>query len=971
MSEVYKSSVPGASRRIAAAIATPAPIALESRGPLAIDDAVPVLRVVRGHVDLFAVEQLDGVSTGQRHHLFRVEAGAMIFGLPGVAHARRAIPISVIAVGGQDAQIVVEDRDRCSDPGLIDAWVTQLSSAIASTALDTGAELAEIGSRPELAKGQVLCAPGHRVVWVAVERGAVRLMEEPKSFASDDPPLPLASGTWLTADDGSVLSVQESNALAAAEIWAGLDQFHALAIACLSDRIAAAAIAESQRLQSRSRLDRLRANRIFGHLAGIIDRRSAGSDIGAVGANEVLAACREVGNAMGIAIAPPANMRLTSRDIADVFLIAQASRVRARRVLLRKNWWNGSVGPLVAFYRNDRRAVAILQGTRNRHIVVDPMTGARRDLTGAVALEMAPEAVMFYRALPSRALLSRDLMRFGAAIVGADFFRIMLASLGVGILTMAVPLVTKILIDSVIPRAEINQLVICALALAIAAIVAAGFQIMQGIAVLRLESLLDWELQAAIIDRLLRMPALFFRQYSAGDLADRALGIEAVRTIITGRAIRGLLASVSCLFSFTVMFYYDYRLAFIAAALAIFRGAIVIATSLVRLRHERVNFDLQGWLQGVVLQFLAGVGKLRVANATTHALALWVGRFTRQKRHFIASQRAANLLMSFEAAFPAVATLIIFAVGERISSLSLFHDLGSFLAFFAAFGLSLAGVGELATAAAELLIAVPRIGRLKPIISTATEIGEDRKAIGELAGSIEFAQVSFRYGEGGPLILHNVSMSVDKGEYLAIVGPSGSGKSTLFRLLLGFEKPESGAIFVDGRSVETIDISMFRRQIGVVLQNSRLASGSIYENICAGTQLRIEQVWEAARLVGLDADIEAMPMGMHTMVAEGVSTLSGGQRQRLLIARAIVRRPRILLLDEATSALDNRTQAIVTETVSQLNVTRIVIAHRLSTVQSADRIVVLAGGSFVQTGSFAELMAQPGLFAEFAVRQLI
>ena len=164
---------------------------------------------------------------------------------------------------------------------------------------------------------------------------------------------------------------------------------------------------------------------------------------------------------------------------------------------------------------------------------------------------------------------------------------------------------------------------------------------------------------------------------------------------------------------------------------------------------------------------------------------------------------------------------------------------------------------------------------------------------------------------------------------------------------------------------------MFRRQIGVVLQNSRLASGSIYENICAGTQLPIEQVWEAARLAGLEADIEAMPMGMHTMVAEGVSTFSGGQRQRLLIARAIVRRPRILLLDEATSALDNRTQAIVTETVSRLNVTRIVIAHRLSTVQSADRIVVLAGGSFVQTGSFAELMAQPGLFAEFAVRQLI
>jgi ABC-type bacteriocin/lantibiotic exporter with double-glycine peptidase domain len=308
-----------------------------------------------------------------------------------------------------------------------------------------------------------------------------------------------------------------------------------------------------------------------------------------------------------------------------------------------------------------------------------------------------------------------------------------------------VSLVTTVLCYSVIPRAEINQWMICALALAIAAIVAAGFQIMQGIAMLRLESLLDWALQAAIIDRLLRMPALFFRQYSAGDLADRALGIEAVRTIITGRAIRGLLASVSCLFSFAVMFYYDHRLAFIAAALAIFRGAIIVATSLVRLPHERVNFDLQGWLQGVVLQFLAGVGKLRVANATVHALALWVGRFTLQKRHFIASQRAANLLKSFEAAFPAVATLIIFAVGERISSLSLLHDLGSFLAFFAAFGLSLVGrrIGD-----GGLSPDRRSADRRLADHLTATEIGGS-KAIGEPAVRSSLPRAS-RHGEGGP-----------------------------------------------------------------------------------------------------------------------------------------------------------------------------------------------------------------------------
>lgn len=487
---------------------------------------------------------------------------------------------------------------------------------------------------------------------------------------------------------------------------------------------------------------------------------------------------------------------------------------------------------------------------------------------------------------------------------------------------------------------------------------------------LRLESRLDWVLQAAIVDRLLRMPAAFFRSFSAGDLADRTLGVEAIRTIIAGRAIRGFLALVSCLFSFAVMLYLDIRLGMLAAALAMLRVALVVAISLARLSNERESLHQQGRLEGLVLQLLGGVGKLRIANATMHALAIWVERFAEQKRNFMASQRAGNLQKSLEAAFPALATLLIFALAENVSSVRL-HDLGTFLAFYAAFGLSLAAVGEWALAIGELLVAIPRFERLRPIIATATEISDDRKSVGEISGSIEFANVSFRYGESGPPILDDVSLSVRKGEYLAIVGPSGSGKSTLFRLLLGFEKPESGVIFIDGKSLETIDLGLLRRQVGVVLQNSRLASGSIYENICGAAQLSLDHAWEIARLAGLDRDIESMPMGMQTLVAEGVSTLSGGQRQRLLIARALAHRPRLLLMDEATSALDNRSQAIVSDSISRLNLTRIVIAHRLSTVQSADRIIALAGGKVVQSGSFAELMAQSGLFADFAERQLV
>ncbi len=961
----------GATRRMAATAASPVPIALEGQRSLAFDDTTLALRVFRGHVDLFAVEQIASGGVGQRHHVLRAEAGAMLFGVPAVAAAGGNPAISVIAVGGQDTQVVVGYRDGSADRGAVDAWVRLLSEAVAVATLEPDGLPAEIGARLALTPGQVIRAPGRGVAWIDIAEGVVSLIDRLPALAAGDPVVPLASSMWLRAESDTALTVQGSEALSIDALWAGLDRFHQIAMHFLSARIGSASLAEAERLRTRSQLERLRSSGIVDRLAGIIDHRAANPTLHRPGTSTVVAACRLVGQALGIDIEPPGNMTSTGGDVTEVCRIAQASRVRARRVLLRGDWWTNSVGPLVVFLRDDRRAVAILPGRRNRHVVVEPDTGLRRALTPEVAAELAPEAVMFYRTLPSRALRGRDLLRFASTMVNADLLRITLAALGIGCLGMATPLVTKVLIDSVIPRAEINQLVICAVALGVVTVVSTAFRLMQGIAMLRLESGLDWVLQAAIIDRLLWMPVRFFRQYAVGDLADRALGIDSVRVVVTGRAVRGLLASISCLFSFVLMFYYDFRLALVALALAAFRAVIVIATSLVRLSHERINFDLQGWLHGIVLQFVSGVGKLRAANATTHALAVWVEQFVRQRHHFIVSQRLAGLLRSLEAGFAAFATVIIFAAGEHLSGNSLLHHLGSFLAFFAAFGVSLASVGEWAAAVGELLIVVPRIDRLMPLISTATEASEDRKVLSELTGSIEFAKVSFRYEESSPPILDNVSLSVGKGEYVAIVGPSGGGKSTLFRLLLGFEKPDSGVIFVDGRSIETIDISSFRRHVGVVLQNSRLATGSVYDNICGGAQLSMEQVWEAARLAGLDRDIEAMPMGMHTWISEGVATLSGGQRQRLLIARALVHRPRILLLDEATSALDNRTQAIVNESVSRLNVTRLVIAHRLSTVQSADRIIVVASGKVVQTGNYAELMVERGLFAEFAARQLV
>jgi ABC-type bacteriocin/lantibiotic exporter with double-glycine peptidase domain len=264
--------------------------------------------------------------------------------------------------------------------------------------------------------------------------------------------------------------------------------------------------------------------------------------------------------------------------------------------------------------------------------------------------------------------------------------------------------------------------------------------------------------------------------------------------------------------------------------------------------------------------------------------------------------------------------------------------------------------------------------RFAPILAAAPELNLAGGELVRLGGAIRLENVSFRYTPDGPLILDSVNFQVRPGEFVAVVGPSGSGKSTLLRLLLGFETPTEGSVSYDGRDLVTLDVQEVRRQIGVVLQDARLRPGDIYSNIVGlSTQLTRDDAWYAAELAGLADDIEQMPMGIHTIVGEGGSGISSGQRQRLIIARALAGRPKILLLDEATSALDNRTQAHVNQSIhAQLRgTTRVAIAHRLSTVIDADRIYVLSGGIIVQSGRYAQLIAEPGPFQDLARRQML
>jgi ABC-type bacteriocin/lantibiotic exporter with double-glycine peptidase domain len=428
-------------------------------------------------------------------------------------------------------------------------------------------------------------------------------------------------------------------------------------------------------------------------------------------------------------------------------------------------------------------------------------------------------------------------------------------------------------------------------------------------------------------------------------------------------------------FNLCLLFYYDSRLALMAIGLLVIQSGVFAVSLRLQIRRQRRVTEVQGRLSGLLLQLLSGISKLRVAGVEDRAFGVWARQYATQSELAYDARRVNTALSTFDALFGIFASMVVYGM-VAFGNVSL--STGAFLAFSAAFGTFLAAFVSMNSAVASVVGAIPSYERSLPILREVPEVEHARAKVATLKGEVDLSHVVFRYvlksedgeEETSSLVLNDVSIKAAPGQFVAIVGPSGSGKSTLFRLLLGFEEPQSGSIYYDGEALSHLDVQAVRSQIGVVLQNGQLMSGDIFNNIVGARALTEKDAWEAAEMAGIADEIRAMPMGMHTFISEGAGNLSGGQRQRLLIARAIVGNPKVLLFDEATSALDNYTQAKVSEALRDLRATRIVIAHRLSTVQDADRIYVLKDQRIAESGSFDELMAARGAFFELVQRQL-
>ncbi len=661
-------------------------------------------------------------------------------------------------------------------------------------------------------------------------------------------------------------------------------------------------------------------------------------------------------------------------------LICRASRMQLRKVNLEGDWYRRESGPILGFVgeaEETSRPVALLPVARSAYELVDPELGVRSRIGPREARSLLPTAFIFYRAFETSPVTAKDLIRFSLTGMSRDLTRALEMGLLGGLLGLALPLLSDPLFNDVLPRADGNTLATVVLALAMGALGSSAFQVVRDFSLLRVEGRMEGSVQSALWDRLLNLAPGFFRDYATGDLAARVLNVTTIRSVLTLAISGSVFDALFSILSFAVMFWYSWRLSLVAVALAAAAVALTLGLLALQLPQQREAMQKMGELDGLTYQMLTAVGKLRTAGAEARTFGRWTGILAQGKSHAYRARRIAAAQATLTQTFPPLTSLALYLAVIRLGEPILGSEghvplltLGGFLAFTTAFSQFVSALMSMVTGLSSVVSIVPLFERLRPILSTVPESAGDTHAPGLLTGRLEFRALTFRYQADMPPALSDVSFKVGPCDYVALVGPSGSGKSTILRLALGFETAQSGGVFYDGRDVATLDLGELRQQIGVVLQNAGLLTGSLYENIAGSQQISMQEVWEAARLAGLEADIKAMPMGMHTLLSDSAPTLSGGQRQRVIIARALVRKPRILIFDEATSALDNHTQAIVNETLAGLTATRIIIAHRLSTVRNVDRILVFNGGRIVESGSYDDLLAQGGTFSDLVRQQL-
>ena len=650
---------------------------------------------------------------------------------------------------------------------------------------------------------------------------------------------------------------------------------------------------------------------------------------------------------------------------ARIEYMLRPSGTMRRRVELKGEWWKDSVDPFFGC-TPDGEPAALLPGKTGGY-TYRGKDGKKVKINKETAKNFGEEAFCFYKPFALKKLRLVDLVLFMVKNLRvSDLVYVLLISLIVSLLGLATPYVNSQLYGTVIPSGIKTNILAVGFLLGGTAIGSILFGLARSLVLTRF-SMLFIRVQNAAMIRVLSLPVTFFKDYAAGEVASRMQSLTNLcRTISNTFMTTGLTA----LFSFVYLFQMNrYAPAMVAPAFLIIASmlAVSILTTVLNMKISRRRMKAGAKLSALLFALISGIQKIKLTGAQKRAFAKWadkykeVGRLTYSPPMFLRMLEPINLVISLGGSILLYYAASVSGIGTA-----------DYLAFMVAYGALSGAIMMLSSLAHTFSDIKINLEMVRPLMETEPETQENKKQLAALSGQMEMNNVSFRYSKDGPLILDNINLKVRSGEYLAIVGKTGCGKSTLLRLLLGFEKPETGDIYYDGHSLSSLDLRALRQCIGVDLQNGKLMAGSIFSNIVVTAPWKtIDDAWEAAEMAGIAQDIREMPMGMHTIIAEGGGGVSGGQRQRLLIARALISKPKLIFFDEATSALDNITQKHVADSIASLKATRIIIAHRLSTIRGCDRVIVMDAGKIVEQGGYDEMMEKRGEFYELVRRQTV
>ena len=946
-------------------------------GELNLRETDRVWYIANGTIDIFLVHVAADEVIHPYQHVLRASKGELCFGVGKVA-VNTGGYIELRAKPSTDAEIQVADFESVEKMGerktlvdQVDNWIKRFSDFVVKEIEETPRPTYRLSAGEfVLEEGSTVSAKSGVVWFRSDEKSSYLGLIDSKDEAMDY--VPLTNRSWIACasptkkyevlNTTEVLEKQDLNTI--------LESFHKRVLKA-EELNRVLAIADQANLQlDRVGLRHQKEQEARTELSLMIQRGTARSvKRGVVGALQIIGRYEAIDFDL---VSQRHDKELPVTTLVPQIAARSGITCRLVRLSSHDRWWRGNNGALLAFRKLNDAPVAILPGRFSSNSLHDPDTGESRKLTEPVVAELHDYAYMFIEPLPSTPVTLQGLLSFLFRNLGSDVVRLATSGFILGFVSLLPAIAIGLLVDWLIVSNSVNLIGLVITTLLCSSVLGLLLQLYQHGSLLQVEGRTEVRLTAGFMDRILRLSRAGLNQVTSGDLAERAMSFHYFRDSLSGAVMQSLASALFFLPAVIVLYVFDPVLAGITMIVGLFSFVSIVAIGLSQGKWQKQYLHIHQSLAGKMLQYVNGMAKLRTSGAESAVFAQWAHDYREKKHAELKIKKLQAVSLATAMTIPPFGAAMLFLTIYVIDPSSL--QVGNFLVVYTAAMVFLTAVAQFGNSLTVLASIIPAYQRIKPIL--AQEVYDPSAALpwasdANLTGDIRLDHVSFSYGVDDDPVIEDASLHVEPGEFVAIVGESGSGKSTLLRLLLGLEEPSTGAVFYDDHNIQHINLRMLRRNIGVVMQRGELFPGTILDNIIGTTgDASEDDAWLAAEKVAVAREIEAMHMGMYTQVSEDVTLFSGGQTQRILIAAALVRNPSILVLDEATNWLDNECQAEVMQNISAMACTRIIVAHRLSTIKNADKIYVMSKGKVVEQGTYEELTRVDGAFTRLSTRQL-